>query len=70
MDDVHSIAHVILGILSYFFPIIFIIFIFYEVAEFMYKQRRGEERPQNLMGDVLEFCLGVSAASLSARVGL
>jgi len=64
-DDKHSLIHFLCGVLSYFWLSIFIIFIFYEIIEFIYK--KGKEKPQNFLGDVAEFLFGLGLATLLMR---
>ena len=61
-DNKHSFIHFLCGILCYFWLSIFIIFIFYEIIEFIYK--KGKEKPQNFLGDVVEFLFGLGLATL------
>ena len=43
-----------------FFPVLFIIFAFYEFIEFMYKR----ENVECYFGDILEFCSGYTFTGL------
>jgi len=61
-DNKYSFIHLLCGILSYFYPFIFVIFIFYEMIEFIYK--KGKEKPQNFLGDVVEFLFGLGLITL------
>lgn len=61
-DDKSSFVHLICGILSYFWLFVFIIFIFYEIIEHIYKS--GKEKPANFLGDVVEFLFGLGLATL------
>lgn len=55
-DDWKSIFHFFIGIASYYFPFLFLIFIFYELIEFIIKK----EKKKFYVGDILEFSLGVT----------
>lgn len=45
-DDKKSLGHTIAGVMSFFLPVVFIVFIFYEIVEHIYKA--GKEKPANL----------------------
>lgn len=61
-DDKHSFVHLICGIFSYYYLFVFIIFIFYEIIEHMYKQ--GKEKKANFLGDIVEFLFGLGLITL------
>jgi len=60
-DDKLSFLHLPAGFLSYFFPFLFCLFIFYEIVEAAYKR---EERKAHFLGDFCEYCVGLAAANL------
>jgi len=64
-DDKSSFIHLACGILSYFFPVVFVIFIFYEIVEHIYKA--GKEKEANFLGDIVEFLFGLGAIALVFR---
>jgi len=66
-DDVFSLGHLILGILSYFHVGFFVLFVFYELVEFCYKYSRKRETPANFIGDLCEFFVGLSFVTLSLK---
>lgn len=57
-DDKMSLLHLPVGVLSYFFPVLLVVFFGYEFVEFMFKSPK--EKAANFCGDLLEFMLGVS----------
>jgi hypothetical protein len=59
-DDWRSIVHSIVGGVSYFFPLISIIFFVYEIAEYFVKQ----EDIKCTIGDIVEFSIGFTAIGL------
>lgn len=61
-DDKKSFIHTIAGGLTVFFPPFFIIFIFYEIIEHIYKH--GKEETANFLGDIIEFLFGLGAVYL------
>lgn len=61
-DDKSSFIHLICGVLSYFWLFVFIIFIFYEIIEHIYKA--GKEKPANFLGDIVEFLFGLGLVAL------
>ena len=61
-DDKSSLVHFFCGILSYFCIFVFIIFIFYEIIEHIYKA--GKEKPANFLGDIVEFLFGLGLVAL------
>jgi len=64
-DDKNSFIHLLCGILSYFWLFIFIIFIFYEIIEHIYKA--GKEKEANFLGDIVEFLFGLGAVTLISK---
>jgi len=60
-DDKLNFVHLPVGFLTYFFPLFFIVFIFYELIEAAWKRK---ERKEHLLGDFCEFCIGLAAANL------
>jgi len=58
-DDKLSLLHLLAGALSYFIPVIFILFIFYEIIEHVYKHK--QEKEVNFLGDIVEFLFGLGA---------
>ena len=65
-DDKKSLGHTIAGAISFFLPVVFIIFIFYEIVEHIYKA--GKEKPANFLGDVVEYLFGLGATTLFVRI--
>lgn len=64
-DDPASLIHFILGILTYFFPVLLVVFLFYEFIEFIYRHRKKHpEKLKCFLGDVTEYLLGISFISL------
>lgn len=61
-DDKSSFVHFACGVLSYFWLFIFIIFIFYEIIEHIYKAE--QEKEANFFGDIVEFLIGLGAITL------
>ncbi|WP_456477895.1 hypothetical protein [Geoglobus ahangari] len=61
-DDRLSLLHIPAGIVSYFFPAFFVVFVFYELIEFTFKAEKREEKAENFVGDLFEFFAGVSLA--------
>lgn len=59
-DDKSSFVHFACGVLSYFFPFIFVIFIFYEIIEY----KIVNEKEANFLGDIVEFLIGLGITSL------
>ena len=64
-DDRNSLIHALCGILSYFWLFIFIIFIFYEIIEHIYKHKK--EKEANFLGDIVEFLFGLGAITLTLK---
>ena len=69
-DDKFSVGHFILGILTFKFPYLFIIFFFYELIEFAYKYGRKEEKPEHFIGDCMEYFTGIACMFLLDKFGL
>ena len=65
-DDKKSFGHTIAGVISFFLPVIFIIFIFYEVIEHIYLA--GREKTANFLGDIVEYLFGSGATALFVRI--
>ncbi len=64
-DDKVSVLHFIAGLFTCVYPVIFILFLFYELIEFMYRYRkRRGERVKKFIGDLVEYLLGLSMFSL------
>ncbi|MGP3667610.1 MAG: hypothetical protein ACKD6N_03540 [Candidatus Bathyarchaeota archaeon] len=61
-DDVWSLIHTVLGVLTLIFPLIFVLFIFYEFIEFILK--RPKEKFEFFIGDILEYSLGLTFTSI------
>ena len=61
-DDKKSFVHTIAGGVTVFFPPFFIIFIFYEIIEHIYKH--GKEETANFLGDIIEYLFGLGAVYL------
>jgi len=64
-DDWQSIGHFLLGVASFFIPLLFFVFLAYELIEFCIKGGRGRERAENFVGDLLEFALGAGLAAIA-----
>jgi len=64
-DDWKSLGHTLLGILSYFWLFVFIVFIFYEIVEHVYKHKK--EKEANFLGDIVEFLFGLGAITLTLK---
>jgi len=64
-DDWKSLGHALLGILSYFWLFVFIVFIFYEIIEHIYKHKK--EKEANFLGDIVEFLFGLGAITLTLK---
>jgi len=64
-DDWASFVHTAAGALSYFAPVVFIPFIFYEIIEHMY--RADEEKEASFLGDIVEYLFGLGAMALLAK---
>lgn len=58
-DDKLSIFHFVLGILAYFYPVFFIVFLFYELIEHLYIGRRD-----HFFGDLTELIYGFAFTRL------
>ncbi|RLI77981.1 hypothetical protein DRP05_08680 [Archaeoglobales archaeon] len=65
-DRKGTIAHTISGAISYFIPVIFIIFIFYEIIEHIYLA--GKEKEANFLGDIVEYLFGLGLITLFMRI--
>ena len=65
-DDKKSFGHTIAGVISFFLPVIFIIFIFYEVIEHIYLA--GREKTANFLVDIVEYLFGLGATALFVRI--
>lgn len=65
-DDKNSFVHLVCGVLSYFFIPFFVVFIFYEIIEHIYKYKK--EKEANFLGDITEFLFGFSIIALIARM--
>ncbi len=63
-DDWKSIAHTIAGVVAYFIPALFIIFVGYELISFAYKRGRKQESIQDYVGDLIEFIFGIGVTAL------
>ena len=57
-DDWKSYIHVLVGIVTWFFPLLLFIYITYEVVEYLYKKRKGRESFKQFVGDFIEFYIG------------
>lgn len=65
-DDRNSFVHLACGVISYFFIPLFVVFVFYEIIEHIYKYKK--EKEANFFGDLVEFLFGFSMAALIARM--
>ncbi len=65
-DDKKSLGHTIAGAISQFFPLVFVIFIFYEIIEHLLLA--GKEKEANFLGDIVEYLFGLGAATLIWRM--
>jgi len=61
-DDKFSIGHFVLGALTPLYPKVFLIFLFYEMIEFIYKHKfkKKREKVANFLGDLTEYFWGNS----------
>jgi len=64
-DDRNSLIHLACGALSYFWLFVFIVFIFYEIIEHIYKHRK--EKEANFLGDIVEFLFGLGVVTLTVK---
>jgi len=64
-DDKSSLIHLACGVLSYFWLFIFIVFVFYEIIEHIYKHKK--EKEANFLGDIVEFLFGLGAITLTLK---
>ncbi|RLI74769.1 hypothetical protein DRO97_05085 [Archaeoglobales archaeon] len=64
-DDKKSFGHTIAGIFTYFIPIVFVFFVFYEVIEHIYLA--GKEKEANFLGDIVEFLFGLGLITITMR---
>ncbi|MBE8539418.1 hypothetical protein [Geoglobus acetivorans] len=62
-DDRLSLMHIVVGALSFFYQVFFVVFVFYEVVEHIYLA--GREKEANFLGDFVEFLFGLGAAALA-----
>ncbi|WP_456478119.1 hypothetical protein [Geoglobus ahangari] len=65
-DDKLSLMHIVVGVLSFFNQIFFVIFVFYEIGEHIYLD--GKEKEANFLGDFVEFLFGLGAVALIWRM--
>jgi len=65
-DDKKSFGHTAAGAISYLIPIIFIIFIFYEIIEHIYLA--GKEKEANFLGDIVEYLFGLGLSTITLRL--
>jgi len=65
-DDKKSFGHTIAGAASFFIPVLFIVFIFYEIIEHVHLA--GKEEEANFLGDVVEFLFGLGCVTLVVRI--
>lgn len=65
-DDKKSFGHTIAGAASYFLPVIFIVFIFYEIIEHIHLA--GKEKEANFLGDIVEYLFGLGWATLVVKI--
>ncbi len=54
-DDRRSLIHFFMGVLTYWFIFIFVVFLFYQLIEHFYKGKRD-----HLLGDITEYLYGLS----------
>jgi len=64
-DDKNSLIHLVCGVLSYFWLFIFIVFVFYEIIEHIYKHKK--EKEADFLGDIVEFLFGLGAITLTLK---
>ncbi|OYT55906.1 MAG: hypothetical protein B6U77_00755 [Candidatus Hecatellales archaeon ex4484_218] len=65
-DDWFSVGHLLLGFLALITPLIFIIYLLYELVEFMFKHPK--EKISCFIGDILEFFCGLGFGYLIIRM--
>jgi len=60
-DDKPSLFHFFVGVLTFYFPFLLVVFFFYELLEFVYRYRkRHPEKLKCFIGDLIEYLTGVS----------
>jgi len=59
-DDKCSLLHFPCGVLAYFMPKFFLVFVAYELVEFCYKRQKKKEKAEHFIGDLFEFFAGVA----------
>lgn len=65
-DDYNSVVHTILGALTMLLGVwVYILFSLYELTEFMMKHN---EKVEHFIGDMIEYCIGVSIVSIVMRM--
>jgi|Deesub1362A_J573_1020465.scaffolds.fasta_scaffold00330_95 hypothetical protein len=69
-DDRYSLVHILIGIATSFSIFWFVVYIFYQIVEFTYKNKDGVEKEPvgNFVGDIFEFFAGYSFMSLGLEV--
>jgi glucose uptake protein GlcU len=63
-DDWYSVVHYIIGVVSYFIPLLAIIFFAYQLIEHFVKH----ESADFTVGDCFEFCLGFAVSGLAHKL--
>jgi len=63
-DDWYSVMHYVVGVVSYFIPLLAIIFFAYQLAEHFV----NHEPAEFTFGDCLEFCLGFAVFGLTHKL--
>jgi hypothetical protein len=64
-DDWKSVLHSVVGGLSYFFPILAVIFVTYQIVERFIKH----ENLEHTVGDILEFGFGYMVVGVCTSLG-
>jgi F0F1-type ATP synthase assembly protein I len=59
-DDWYSVIHYVIGVVSYFIPLLAIIFFIYQIVEHFV----NHELAEFTLGDCFEFCLGFAVFGL------
>jgi len=69
-DDKLSLIHILIGAATSISILWFVVYVFYQVIEFTYKNRQnGEREPvKNFVGDLFEFFAGYSFMGISLEV--
>ena len=67
-DDWKSIAHTLVGVVAYFIPALFIVFLAYELVSFAYKRKHKQESVRDFIGDLIEFVFGTGVTALILNI--